>query len=115
MYQREKYPKNWPELSQACKDKAGWKCQYCGVEHRAIRISHKTGVVYPVFLHAAHKYLNDEGNPAPELLCLCPTCHGVRDALLRRSAADLRLERMKHIRLIAIRYTRAAYSTPLPV
>lgn len=27
------YPRNWPEIAQAVKDAAGWKCVRCGHEH----------------------------------------------------------------------------------
>lgn len=27
------YPPNWPEISKACKDAAGWRCVRCGHPH----------------------------------------------------------------------------------
>src|SRR2546423_6641448 len=79
---RKQYPKNWEALARQCKEQAGWTCEHCHVRHGAKRISRQTGVVYTVFLHAAHTE-HDIGNPNPALLCLCPTCHGTYDYAYR--------------------------------
>jgi len=96
---RKQYPKNWEQLARQCKEQAGKQCAYCHVKQGAERISRRTGVVYAVFLHAAHKN-HDIANAAPDLLCLCPTCHGRYDFQYRRMEQQIALERLKHQTLL---------------
>jgi hypothetical protein len=96
---RKKYPKNWEQQARQCKEQAGWRCASCKVKHGAQRISKRTGVVYPVYLHAAHVN-HDPANPTPDLLCLCPTCHGTYDYRYRMREHQIALERMKHQKLL---------------
>ena len=103
MYRQDRYPRNWRELAIACKDRANWQCQVCGVTQKTERISQRTGVVYAVFLHAAHTTLHDTTNQQPELQALCPTCHGRLDWQLRKSEAEGTLEKHKHQFLLASR------------
>ncbi|GCE18679.1 hypothetical protein [Dictyobacter kobayashii] len=93
---RTLYPPNWSELSGACKVAAGWRCQRCRIRQGATRTSKRTGRPYRVWLHAAHVRLHDTRNPAPDLLCLCPTCHGRYDYQLHRREGQIRLEILKH-------------------
>ena len=37
---RSKYPKNWEEISLSIRERAGWVCEWCGVEHNAIITRH---------------------------------------------------------------------------
>jgi hypothetical protein len=92
---RKQYPRNWEILSRQCKEQAGNQCAFCHIRQGAQRISRRTGAVYTVFLHAAHKN-HDVGNVTPVLLCLCPTCHGRYDFQYRRMTQQIALERMKH-------------------
>jgi len=103
MYQPDRYPRNWRELAIACKERANWRCEVCGVTQRTERISQRTGVVYKVFLHAAHTTLHDTSNPNPPLQALCPTCHGRHDWQLRKSEAEGTLEKRKHQLLLSSR------------
>ncbi len=75
---RRYYPKNWKQLADACREQAGKQCEHCQVEQGTERISRRTNRTYTVYLHAAHKN-HDIDNPSPELLCLCPSCHGRYD------------------------------------
>ena len=97
------YPPNWKELSRACKEAAGWKCQQCKIKHGSRRKSKRTGQWYRVWLHAAHVFLNDTFNPSPRLLCLCPTCHGRYDFWLNLRATVVLLEVYKHRALLSQR------------
>src|SRR5207248_2499050 len=99
---RKQYPDNWDDLSWQCKERAGWKCEFCHVRHGRKRKSKRTGKRYPVYLHAAHAH-HDLGNPTPVLLCLCPTCHGKYDYRYRMSQQQVSLERMKHRLLLVAR------------
>lgn len=74
MRNRRAYPKGWRRLALACKIRAGWKCEKCGVSHGALRRSVWTGRLWPVYLQAAH-VCHDQANESPDLVCCCPTCH----------------------------------------
>src|SRR5205809_8020884 len=103
MYQPDRYPRNWRELAIACKKRANWQCEVCHVTQGTERISHHTGAVYHVFLHAAHTTLHDTSNPNPQLQALCPTCHGRHDWQLRKLEEAGLLETRKHQFLLACR------------
>ena len=80
---RKYYPKDWERIADACKRAAGWKCEWCKVRHGTERISNRTGRSYRAWMHAAHVSLNDTMNPQPQLMCLCPSCHGSYDYHMR--------------------------------
>src|SRR5437588_4180257 len=91
MYKRDRYPKNWDELSRQCKELANWRCERCNIKHGSWRQSKRTGNRYKVYLHAAHMKLHDTNNPAPELQALCPSCHGKLDFKLRMRECETRI------------------------
>jgi len=95
---RKRYPPSWEQLAQACKERAGWRCEHCGVEQYALVESRK-GTPYIIYLHAAHKH-HDPRNPCPELLCLCISCHAKYDYEHKQREARVRLEILKHLRLL---------------
>ena len=99
---RKLYPKNWVKLARQCKEKAGWKCEFCHITQGKKRKSKRTGKHYVVFLHAAHAN-HDIDNPNPKLLCLCPTCHARMDYRHRIRQQQINQERLKHQVLLAIR------------
>lgn len=43
---RERYPDNWPEISLRIRERAGWKCEWCGVSNGAIGSRDKKGKWY---------------------------------------------------------------------
>ena len=91
------YPKNWRRLAWECKDRAGWRCERCGVRHGERRFSMWSGKCRPVWLHAHH--INaDPANPVPELQALCPSCHWQ----CKQSEARVELEKLKHQQLLGI-------------
>jgi hypothetical protein len=89
------YPKNWKQLAFACKEAAGWVCEFCGIAHGAETISRRTGNVYTVYLHAAHLD-HDPWNPNPRLAALCPSCHGRYDWQDYQRKVWLELEVLRH-------------------
>lgn len=95
---RSKYPPNWEQLSQACKERAGWKCEHCGAEQFSIAVS-KRNTPYFVYLHAAHKW-HDKHNPDPELIALCVACHAKHDWQHKQAQARAHLEHIRHLRLL---------------
>lgn len=92
------YPANWRELAQACKERAGWKCEHCGIEQHTLVTSRK-GTPYIVYLHAAHKH-HDKENGAPELVCLCIACHARYDREHQEREARIRLEQLRHLKAL---------------
>ena len=82
---KKAYPdkQRWNELKTACKERAGWQCEYvypngkrCGMHEDEIRKSRRRqGKPYVVHLHAAHLGNTDPGDPNPKLICLCPKHH----------------------------------------
>lgn len=90
-WQQERYPANWQDLTLACKEKAGWKCERCGVANGTQRIGKKRGTVYTVRLAAAHLD-HDPENPDPRLIALCEVCHLRYDRFLHSRNA----RRTKH-------------------
>ena len=81
----EAYPdrKRWNELKTACKERAGWQCEYaypngkrCGMREDEIRKSkRRPGRPYIVHLHAAHLGNKNPDDPEAALMCLCPKHH----------------------------------------
>ena len=102
MHQRRKrYPDNWASIARGVKEAHSWRCERCHIHHGSWRRSKRTGAKYRVWLHAAHRWFGETGNPTPDLLCLCPTCHGRYDYRLRLQHLALCLERLKHRKLLA--------------
>jgi hypothetical protein len=33
---RDRYPADWPQISQRIRERAGWKCEWCGVHNGAL-------------------------------------------------------------------------------
>jgi hypothetical protein len=98
--ERALYPPNWPELRRACLEKAGYRCEICGVKQGARRKSKRTGEYYTVYLSAAHKNA-DVWNSSPdvELICLCQRHHLIYD------------QRLHFARMTALRLRRQGKST----
>ncbi len=95
MKHRWLYPANWDELAWACKEQAGWRCEHCGVAHGSDVVSERLGVVYTVYLAAAHLD-HDPWNPSPRLAALCPSCHGRYDWSWQERLRWLELEDLRH-------------------
>ena len=97
--QRKKYPKHWKALAVACKARARWRCEHCGIPQGHERVSPYTGNWYRVALHAAHLD-HDPENPCPRLRALCPSCHGRYDFQCGQRRRWLALEMLKHRLLV---------------
>lgn len=70
-FDRSKYPDNWEEISLAIREKAGWKCAFCGAEN---------GKPHPitgsrVVLTVAHLDHDPSNNDDSNLVALCQRCH----------------------------------------
>ena len=95
MKHRWLYPANWDELAWACKERAGWRCEGCGIAQGAEVVSERTGVVYEVKLAAAHLD-HDPWNADARLAALCPSCHARYDYSWQERQRWLELEVMRH-------------------
>lgn len=75
--QRERYPDDWEAMSLACKARAKWRCEQCGIAEGTWRIGHFKA--YKEWLQAAHLD-HDPENLNPRLMALCQACHLRHDA-----------------------------------
>ena len=95
MKHRWLYPANWEDLARQCKERDGWRCQGCGIAHGTEVVSERTGVVYTVYVAAAHLD-HDPWNPAPRLATFCPSCHARYDWSWHERQRWLELENLRH-------------------
>lgn len=69
------YPENWEEITLAIKQRAGWRCEWCGADQG---LPHpETGAV--VVLGTAHLDHDPEHNDPSNLAALCQRCHNRYD------------------------------------
>jgi len=69
------YGKQWKEVAKAVKDKAGWKCEFCGIPHGTELIGNK-GKPYKVCLTTAHLGATKHNKTDySNLKVLCNRCH----------------------------------------
>ena len=52
-WNRRDYPAQWEQMAGAAKERAGWRCERCGVRHGQMAVN-RHGVLYVVRLAAAH-------------------------------------------------------------
>lgn len=105
-FDKSKYPTNWKEISTRVKERAGWKCELCGVAHGAIGYRTASGEFVPVnpalagaqiaegakiiriVLTTAH---HPDPNPMNcddnNLISTCQRCHNHLDMPMRQSNA----------------------------
>ena len=81
---RKRYPKNWKQIRQQILERAGNRCEFCGVENHSERArydSHKGKVVtVKVVLTIAHLDHTPENCDPSNLRALCQRCHNRYDA-----------------------------------
>lgn len=71
-FDRSSYPPDWDVIALSVKERAGWRCEWCGAEH---------GKPHPVtgsrvVLTTAHVHDQNPMNCAPgNLAALCQRCH----------------------------------------
>jgi hypothetical protein len=61
-----KYPKDWPKLAKACKERAGWRCERCGKPQ---------GKGKGHGLNAHHLDWNRSNRNEWDICCICAGCH----------------------------------------
>lgn len=74
---KARYPKDWPAISRSIRDRAGNKCEDCGVENYSIRDGSK------IVLTVAHLDHTPENCEPENLKAWCQRCHNRYDAPMR--------------------------------
>src|SRR5438094_3798638 len=98
---RSFYPPRWRKVSYDFRASKNFTCEHChAVQGVTERISRRTGAVYQVSTHAAHKHFGETRKADAPKLCLCEKCHGTYDTSLRRREQRIALEQFKHRRLM---------------
>ena len=73
-----RYPNNWNEITLNLKQKAGWRCQKCGLQ--CLKPSDKTAHLTKsdrakLTLAVHHRNYQPEDNREENLVCVCTGCH----------------------------------------
>lgn len=87
------YPPNWKEMSQQAKERAGYRCEWCGIAH-GTEVTGIKGKTYKVFMTVHHPD-SDTLNPNARLICLCQRCHLRDDAPMHAKHARETLAKMR--------------------
>ncbi len=97
---KARYPKNWKEISLACRDRAGNRCEgspafpNCRVENgKPHPITGSTVVLTTAHLDHTPENCSDEN-----LRAWCQRCHNTYDAPMRRAGIQQRLHAKMAIR-----------------
>jgi hypothetical protein len=111
-WDKSKYPKNWKQIRAQILERAGNKCEWCGVNNHALGYRRKDGKfiecrgmeievagliddekIIQIILTIAHVKDPDPMNCAPDnLAALCQKCHNKLDAPMRaKNAARTRV------------------------
>jgi len=88
------YPENWGELARAAKERAQYRCEWCGIAQGTEVIGQK-GKAYRIMLTVHHPN-GDTENPDAELVALCQTCHLRDDAKMHAQHAQETLRRKQY-------------------
>ena len=68
------YAKNFRSRRKELLRKANNRCERCGVANRSIAFNSEEEI-YIIYLHAAHVFREQKGNPDALFVLLCPKCH----------------------------------------
>jgi len=77
---KARYPKNWKEIRAQILQRAGNRCEFCGVENYSMRVNPKTGKEVKIVLTIAHLNHKPEDCRTENLRALCQRCHNQYDA-----------------------------------
>jgi 5-methylcytosine-specific restriction endonuclease McrA len=81
---KDRYPKDWPQISARIRERAGQKCEDCGVANYSIRDGSK------IVLTVAHLDHTPENCADENLRAWCQRCHNRYDAPMRRAGIKRR-------------------------
>lgn len=107
---RELYPADWPDISRRIRDRAGQRCEECGVPNYAdivrdgdawemfdadrVARRHPYPRVTHIVLTVHHRDADPSNNQDDNLVALCQRCHFAADMdLHKRNAAETRRRR----------------------
>lgn len=77
---RDRYPKDWPQIRARILKRAHNRCEFCGVENHTMRLNPKTGKEARIVLTVAHLNHEPEDCRLENLRALCQRCHNQYDA-----------------------------------
>lgn len=81
---KHRYPSNWKDIRKDILERAGNKCEFCGVENHTLRYNPKTGKDAKIVLTIAHLDHTPENCNYDNLRALCQRCHNRYDAKHRK-------------------------------
>lgn len=79
------YPENWQEMARAAKERANWRCEWCGIA-QGTEVIGARGKPYKIFLTVHHPN-GDTHNPDAVIVALCQPCHLRDDAAMHAQHA----------------------------
>lgn len=80
---KSRYPKNWKQIRQQILERAGNRCEFCGVENHSEVPRYRSGrgvIMVKVVLTIAHLDHTPENCDPSNLRALCQKCHNSYDA-----------------------------------
>lgn len=69
--EKHRYPHDWPVISQRIRERAGWRCEFCGVKNGALG-GRVNGVFYPAAPYGEKKGRLDWPKPGEHAWCHPP-------------------------------------------
>ena len=98
---KARYQKNWKQIRLQILERAGNKCEFCGVENHSTYIRKKDGKLCKHVLTIAHIYDDRPECVDPDnLRALCCFCHNGLDAEMRaRHRAESKKQKDKSLTL----------------
>lgn len=84
---KARYPKNWKQIREQILERAGNRCEMCGVKNHTYRLNEKTGKMAYIVLTIAHMNEVIEDCSPSNLRALCQRCHNRYDANMRAEHA----------------------------
>ena len=76
---RKRYPADWKQIRKRILDRAGNRCEFCGVENHSLRTNNR-GKLVMIVLTVAHLDHQPENCDPDNLRALCQRCHNRYDA-----------------------------------
>lgn len=107
------YPKNWKEIRQRILERAGNKCEFCGVKNYSVGYRNQNGEfiesvgmqqeadeldgekLFKIILTIAHLDHNPTNNNPSNLRALCQKCHNNYDKEHRKETRKKTLEEQR--------------------
>ena len=77
---KDRYPKEWKQIRAHILERAGNRCEFCGVENHTYRFNERTGKMAYIVLTIAHMNEVIEDCSDENLKALCQRCHNQYDA-----------------------------------